>query len=394
MLGFSSRFEFSLRKARQFVLESEFMSSYTSKTAINTTCLSLGTRFSTYDRCICREAWRGDSCNIPDALYYSYSMKTKGRRSLKLRSGTARRVIYATMFNHEFEMIEALLNEHYELVDVFIFVESTFTAFGTRKPLRLLPRLHRGYLKEFAPKIMYLYLDHFPTGARKKGFIADRYLRGYLGIKGLPNIHKLRDDDLFLVFDIDEIPTQEFVAFLKFHDGYPEPFGVRLRWSVFGFFWKNDRPTQVTVGCTVGMLKTVYNNDSNIIRAIYYGLDSKLVPNLKSYKKSHLVQSWFMGEDRYLAGWHCSSCFKPEGIRIKFMSAQNADYPRWGSIPEKMDLKNIISLVREGKWFDGGKIPEADINSDSFYAPQHMLENTDRYRYILINPYVNGGRQS
>ncbi|XP_031570946.1 uncharacterized protein LOC116305226 [Actinia tenebrosa] len=60
------RIEFSYRKSRQFSLETELMSSYTIKTATNTTCLSLGTRFSTYDRCICRKGWLGESCNIPE----------------------------------------------------------------------------------------------------------------------------------------------------------------------------------------------------------------------------------------------------------------------------------------------------------------------------------------
>jgi beta-1,4-mannosyl-glycoprotein beta-1,4-N-acetylglucosaminyltransferase len=130
-------------------------------------------------------------------------------------------------------------------------------------------------------------------------------------------------------------------------------------------------------------------NDSNLIRAIHFGLDPTFSQNLQTYKNNHLVRAWFMGEDKYYAGWHCSSCFKPEGIRIKFMSAQNADYPRWGSIPDKMDLNYIKNLIKEGKWFDGSKIPLIDIKSDSFYAPQHILQNANRYKYILFNPYVD-----
>ncbi|KAK3753254.1 hypothetical protein QZH41_004467 [Actinostola sp. cb2023] len=132
-----------------------------------------------------------------------------------------------------------------------------------------------------------MYCDHFPTGGRKKGWKADSYFRTLLGVHGLININNLRDDDLFLVFDIDEIPSMDSLAFLKFHNGYPEPFGLRYQWSVFGYFWKNTQYSQVTIGCTVGMLKYVYLNDSNIIRDIEHGLNAKFHPYLEVYKENH-----------------------------------------------------------------------------------------------------------
>lgn len=348
-----------------------------------------------YNECICRAGWHGDSCSIPDSLYYSYrrySMTSAEKRHLRLRKKTARRIIYAALFNHEFDMLEALLNEHFQLVDVFILLESTYTSFGTRKPLRLLPRLHRGYLRKFHSKIMYLYCDHFPTGGRKRGWKADSYFRSLLGKKGLINIHNLKDDDLFVVVDIDEIPSSDSLAFLKFYNGYPEPFGLRLRYSMFGYFWKNKQYTQVTIGGTVELLKKVYLNDSNVVRDIEHGLNSTCYPSLKDYSNNHKVRAWFLGDHSYYAGWHCSGCFNPAGIQTKFMSAQNADYPRWGSIPEKMDLEYIKSLLKEGRWFDGGQVPSSDLQSDSFFAPSHFLRNQDKYRHLLYNPYIETDR--
>ncbi|KXJ28055.1 Beta-1,4-mannosyl-glycoprotein 4-beta-N-acetylglucosaminyltransferase [Exaiptasia diaphana] len=270
------------RSPRQFFLsERESMSDHISRSmSRNTACLNLGTKYMLYEECECRDGWHGKSCSIPDCLYYSYrrhSMTTAEKREIYLRKKTARRIIYAVLFNHEFDMLEALLNEHFDLVDVFIILESSYTAFGTRKPLRLLPRLHRGYLRKFHSKLMYLYCDHFPTGGRKKGWKADSYYRSLLGKKGLTNIHNLKDDDLFIVMDIDEIPSYDSLVFLKYYNRYPEPFGVRLRYSVFGYFWKNNQYTQVTIGCTIGMLKTVYSNDSNAIRDIEHGLNAALL---------------------------------------------------------------------------------------------------------------------
>ncbi|XP_001624997.2 beta-1,4-mannosyl-glycoprotein 4-beta-N-acetylglucosaminyltransferase [Nematostella vectensis] len=356
------------------------------------TCLDHGTRYKTFEQCLCREGWYGDSCDIPDSLYGSIDlMKIRRKTRLYLRANTARNVVYAAPFNHEFDMLEALMYELRDLVEVFILVESLYTAFGSRKPLRLLPRLHRGYLREFHSKILYLSIDHFPNRGRKNGWISDAYLRSYLGKHGVANIRNLRNDDVIIVCDLDEIPSRDSIAFLKFHDGFPEPFGFRLRWSAFGFFWKNSRYTQIPAGCTIGLLRTVYNYDTNLVRNIEDGLNESR-SDFQVYKRAHLIHTWFIGVDNHYAGWHCSGCFDLQGIRIKFQSAQNGDFPRWGAMHEKMDYEYIKGLVRNGVWFDGSPIsdlPIADPETDRFYAPRYLLQNFERYKDILVNPYRN-----
>lgn len=58
-----------------------------------------------------------------------------------------------------------------------------------------------------------------------------------MNLQGLPKIHGLRDDDLFLLLDADELPSREVLLFLKLYDGYTEPVRFGFRWTVFGFFW-------------------------------------------------------------------------------------------------------------------------------------------------------------
>ena len=72
------------------------------------------------------------------------------------------------------------------------------------------------------------------------------------------------------------------------------------------------------------------------------------------------------------------------------MSAQADDKPRWGDYPEKTNLTYISGLIRNGGWFDGSHPfifngNKAD-GSDKFYAPQFMLENYERYKYLLQVP--------
>jgi beta-1,4-mannosyl-glycoprotein beta-1,4-N-acetylglucosaminyltransferase len=356
-------------------------------------CLKQGTKTIAEEHCVCNNGWFGKTCNIPESIHFSDQLNTK--EFLEFRPASARRIIYAAPFNHEFAMLEAVLNDLYDLVDAFIIMESPYTAFGVRKPVRLLPKLYRGYLEKFHSKIMYLYLDHFPLQGRKKGHVADSYLRSYLGKRGMPNIRNVADDDLFLVFDMDEIPSRDSLIFLKAHNRYPEPFGFRFRWSAFGYFWKHRHYSQVPAGCTVGMLRKVYHDDSNLVRDVHHGVTKNKNEEFLEYRQTTLVHSWFIGEVGHFAGWHCSSCFDLEGIRIKFMSAQNADWPRWGSIPTKMELKNIKRMVKDGKWFDGSPLNNravsrmADPQKDPFYAPPYIMQNAEKFPHLMKNRYIS-----
>ena len=56
-------------------------------------------------------------------------------------------------------------------------------------------------------------------------------------MKGLKSLTDLKDDDLFMYTDGDELPRPELLQFLKLYDGYPQPIAFWYKWSIFGFFW-------------------------------------------------------------------------------------------------------------------------------------------------------------
>ena len=64
-------------------------------------------------------------------------------------------------------------------------------------------------------------------------------------------------------------------------------------------------------------------------------------------------EEWILGNSPHYAGFHCSWCFPPAGIRDKLASAQAEDKPRWGDYPDKMELGYLQSLIKTGQWFDG-----------------------------------------
>lgn len=336
-------------------------------------------------KCVCRPGWHGPYCGVPTMVYHS-NLPTKERLTPR---EVPRRVINAININHEFDLLHARFHELSQAVDLFIVCESNFTAYGERRPLGFLQRLLNGTYDYVRHKLLYVFLDHFPEGGRQDGWIADDYLRTFLTRNGMSRVLGVRPDDVFVINDADEIPAQEALMFLKLFDGWTEPFALHMRKSLYGFFWKQFGSLEVISGCTVGMLRDVYDGDGiKLRRREYYTM-----PGFRKYENQtgHILVQWSVGSPFHFAGWHCSWCFTPEGIHFKLISAQNGDFPRWGDYEDKRDLNYIRQLIRTGGWFDGSlqEYPPADPK-EHMYAPKYMLDHYDKYRYLLVNPYSQG----
>ncbi|XP_058260955.1 beta-1,4-mannosyl-glycoprotein 4-beta-N-acetylglucosaminyltransferase a isoform X2 [Hemibagrus wyckioides] len=335
--------------------------------------------------CVCRPGWHGPNCGIPTVVQHS-NLPTKSH--LKPRK-VPRRIINAVNFNHEFDMLHARFHELADAVDLFLVCESNYTAYGEAKPLMFLRLLINGTFDYVKNKILYIFLDHFPKGGHADGWIADDYLRTYLTKNGLLRTQDLRPDDVFLLDDADEIPLREGILFLKLYDGWTEPFGIHMRKSLYGFYWRQPGTLDILSGCTISMLLDVYRGDGILLRRRnYYSMTG-----FREYEKKsgQVLMPWSIGSPVHYAGWHCSWCFRPEGIYHKLISAQNGDFPRWGDYEEKRKLSYITELIRTGGWFDGSvsNYPPADPK-ERMFAPKYLLDNYKKYHYLLENPYAKG----
>lgn len=85
--------------------------------------------------------------------------------------------------NVEFEMLEIRLHELGDIVDVFLILESNYTAYGDPKSLRLRDELASGKHAKYASKIVYVLLDYFPAEGRTNGWIIMDLLREHLVIQ-------------------------------------------------------------------------------------------------------------------------------------------------------------------------------------------------------------------
>ena len=354
-------------------------------------CYKAGTDFnlsSTAGKCQCLQKYFGPHCGIPESAWHSY-YRTHSKELNKLRPRKlSRRLIHGLQVNHEIEFFEARMKMLDNAVDVYLLLESNYTAYGSGKDLLFLEKLSSGWLSEYHQKIQYIFLSFFPKEAETSGWYADSFLRSFLGQQGMKMLENVRDDDIFLLTDADELPSPESLLFLKMFDGWTEPVKFSFRWNVYGFFWLQPSTTSIHVACTVAMLRDVYGNNAISLRRSWNEKVHR--GRLDNFTLTHSrPQEWTLGDAPHYAGWHCSWCYSPAGIKLKLQSAQRDDKPRWGDFPDKLDLQYIARLIRTGEWFDGNhpfKPVKRETTPVELHAPPFFLENEKRFEYLLEPP--------
>lgn len=164
----------------------------------NLACLLEGTDWAATavnkTHCQCMSGWHGNACSVPAVVKesdYPTSFTPKPRIEKHL---LPRRIINAIPFNMEYEMLEIRLQEIGDLVDVFLILESNFTAYGKPKPLYLLDKLRSGAYAQFAHKIVHVFLDYFPAAAYTNGWTIDNLLRDHI-------VTKVTTNDVMLAYD-------------------------------------------------------------------------------------------------------------------------------------------------------------------------------------------------
>ena len=91
----------------------------------------------------------------------------------------------------------------------------------------------------------------------------------------------VREDDLFLYTDGDELPRPEILQFFKLYDGWSQPVAFQYKWSIYGFFWQVDGkvygaysrpiPSMVSQGvCTIFASKLIILRSKNDINTFLY----------------------------------------------------------------------------------------------------------------------------
>ncbi|EEC01072.1 beta-1,4-mannosyl-glycoprotein beta-1,4-N-acetylglucosaminyl-transferase, putative [Ixodes scapularis] len=367
-------------------------------------CFTYGTNSSVSNNsCVCLQGWNGDTCSVPQVLWMDRGVRRWYAQGIIKRRPRPRMIINLFMFNHEIDMLDIRIHVLGDAVDYYVVCESNYTFFGSPKQLYLSSNLSAGFLSEHRHKIVLLR-SGFNYAIDKDHWAPENNLRSLLWKEGRHRFQNLRDDDLLMLNDADEIPSRELMLFLKYHDGYREPIVLYLRWFFYGFFWENYLPSVVPSICTVAYLREVYGDDSNlndrpvIVTSVctvgylrdVYGDDSNLVRRNQPFRVIQPTRTstgtvwnpWTIkGVSPKYAGWHCSWCFSISGIQIKLASSQRDDGIRWADFAEKHDPEYIRFLRREGRFFD--ESPPLRKADGYRAAPAYVVQEEKRWPYLL-----------
>eukprot|EP00466_Bigelowiella_natans_P010015 jgi/Bigna1/90318/estExt_fgenesh1_pg.C_670055 len=200
------------------------------------------------------------SCKNPEGVFH-YNGKKGGHGTIGYRDGTQkewykegcsqwgltgnwerrnRRIYYSFMFADEAEILNVVLHEIYPVVDVIIILECTTTWQGEKKPL-FFPKLNQTS-KSFKPFIDKIrYIPYTFDDPRTKGFLSRCMTEELAGKNWPPGMmqcrwirqwgardhlavaaHDMRDHDVFVVADLDELLAREFLRAIHHCDVYPE----------------------------------------------------------------------------------------------------------------------------------------------------------------------------
>ncbi|XP_028155356.2 beta-1,4-mannosyl-glycoprotein 4-beta-N-acetylglucosaminyltransferase [Diabrotica virgifera virgifera] len=303
-------------------------------------------------KCTCLPGWHGNDCGIPEVMWRAViaskkPYKIKGPRTFE------RRLIYLFKVNKFSEYLADMrINDLGEVVDLFILYEDEESNFLQNK-------LDSNFCKEYQNKILYIQDDGENLWKKVKNYLKN-----------------IRNDDIILSSDINELPNKDALVFLKFHDHWPQPIKFRYRWSVFGFFWKHPGKTITGGGAsTVSFLKESFNNKVKLLT------DNKTL-------SSPAYKGLTLGDLNHFGGWYCEYCNDPAKI-VEFLATKPKNVINWDKIDhQKVDNSYIEDLIENGVYIDGKtELTRAHKYQDNYFAPKFVLEHDWKYDFLLINFY-------
>lgn len=313
-------------------------------------------------KCVCNQGWHGSDCGQPEVVWRAI-MASKQLVKLKQRKWM-RRIIYTLCINqYNSALSEIIIQELFTVVDLFIICDSSNSEYNFKNSLA------KGLLKSQQKKI--LYLNTFSKANKPFQLIFK-----YIWDKVHSVIKNIRDDDVFVMTDPEQILNSKALMFLKTYDGWSQPIGFRLRWLVFGFFWQHPLKTTIKKGAfTIGFMQEAYRNNN-------LHLQKELVDESGERDELGLV----IGDLNHYGGWYCHYCQVPENIMFSIKYEAN---PRIINSEAIIDISYIEELIGMGMWLNGKtSLLRVHRSQDVYFAPEVVLNNSQKFDWLLQNFYV------
>ena len=281
-------------------------------------------------------------------------------------------------FFNELDLLEIRLNTLDRAVDKFILAESPLTHTGNPKPLYYAENKDR--FAKFNDRIIHVVVDDFPEmptdmPVREKAWTRENWQRNAI-VRGLPR--GVKDDDILLISDLDEIPNPEYVQ-----KAVSAPVGItRFDLRAYCFFLNLRNISYPIWGNGTRILTWRTFNDKSIYAGA--GYSECCIKAVNQGPSATRIR--FLKPDKILkpAGWHFSYLGGAEAIQRKMKSIAHTEF----DTDERTSLENIRDRLARGRGFVNSAerfLPE--IINESF--PLEVTQNRQRYN-ALIAPVPSG----
>jgi len=267
-------------------------------------------------------------------------------------------IIDGFLFFNELDLLEIRLEIMNPFVDKFVIVESDTTFSGIHKEFILENELDR--FSKYKDKIIY-----------HKVFYSDKiYENTWQGhqrneiYKGIEKINNLKEDDIIIISDLDEIPDLSDID-LRLDT-------VNTIVTYFYYFYLNYRiiSAKWKSQCilTMDCLNKIYDNKPEYVRR---GI---LPGNINIRESRNYIQN---------KGWHFSYLYGDnrlvENIQQKVRSfSQHQDYNKeeyMNAITLETKIKNMTDIFNRDYTYE--------VITDLSYLPRYILNNIDKYSHLI-----------
>lgn len=270
--------------------------------------------------------------------------------------------------NDDLDMLEIRLYELHTVVDFFVIGESNVTFTNRAKRIRY--RDIKDRFRRFWSQIIYVPVDTFngvdgtTVGVEEHAWKRETGVRSALLMQGIHpgDWREIRENDIILFGDLDEIPRPSVLLGLRACQGYSTVGKARLEMR-FAYYAYSVRHASIkwTGAIAARYHNTTVYSDGSELRGSGYGGDSVMVHD---------------------AGWHCSSCLR---TYAQFVSKlRGFSHVREGSNPLFLSREHLVRVIRTNSdLFDRPDQTYVFEEVGPEDAPLEVLMHKERYRYLL-----------
>ncbi len=279
-------------------------------------------------------------------------MKILDSENLKEGVGSTDMVVDCFTFYNEIETLKLRLSELNQYVDKFILVEAKHTFQGNEK--QLCYEDNKDLFAEWSDKIVHVTVEKFPDECVST-WDKEAYQRNQIKV-GLDSLI-LKDDDVVLISDVDEIPNLRNNFFQRFsYHLFVEGAIVALRCRLFYYFLNmeyvnneyNEEFLFDTRICSYKTYREKFNESSNDIRR---------------------TNLYFSPYANY--GWHFSFLGSAKTIINKIESFSHSEY----NTDEFKNKQELTQKMFKGEDLFNRGLKFRKINPEDRFMPKYINEN-------------------